>query len=104
MHAISIKDIKLILNGNDDILSNIYQQKLREKKLFDEELQAFRDFLNSGDSTETDSYFEYQTVENAIDSLLPGEWGSYFKNHFSPFLNIKVITQEQKQAMENLLS
>lgn len=101
---ISIKDIKLIFNGNNNILSNIYQQKLREKRLRDEELQALIDFLNGGDAAKANLFFDYQTVEKAIESLLPGEWGNYLTDHFSPFLKIKIKTQKQKQAMENLLS
>lgn len=103
--GISVKDIKRILSDDDnnDILRSIYQQKLNDKRLLDEELQAFRDFLNNGDTTKADACIDYQTVENAIESLLPGEWGNYFKNHFKPFLNIRISTQEQKQALKNLL-
>lgn len=104
--GIGVKDIKRILSNDDnnDILRSIYQQKLNDKHLLDEELQAFRDFLNNGDTTKADACIDYQNVESAIESLLPGEWGNYFKNHFKPFLNIRISTQEQKQALNNLLS
>lgn len=104
--GIGVKDIKRIFSDDDnnDILRSIYQQKLNDKRLLDEELQAFRDFLNNGDTTKADACIDYQTVESAIESLLPGDWGNYFKNHFKPFLNIRISTLEQKQALKNLLS
>lgn len=60
--------------------------------------------MNNGDTTKADACIDYQTVESAIESLLPGDWGNYFKNHFKPFLNIRISTLEQKQALKNLLS
>lgn len=104
--GIGEKDIKRIFSDDDnnDILRSIYQQKLNDKRLLDEELQAFRDFLNNGDTTKADACIDYQTAESAIESLLPGDWGNYFKIHFKPFLNIRISTLEQKQALKNLLS
>lgn len=38
------------------------------------------------------------------ESLLPGkEWGDYIKSHFKPFLDVRLGTLEQKQALRNIL-
>lgn len=35
--------------------------------------------------------------------MIPGEWSNYFIDHFSPFLNIRMKTEEQRQALKNLM-
>lgn len=103
--GISIKDIRNILDGNDEnILRRIYQEKLKEKELQDKEIEALRDFIKNDDVSKANESIDYQTIENAIESLLPGEWGTYFKNHFQPFLSVRIKTPEQKQALQNLLA
>lgn len=50
------------------------------------------------------SYLIIKPSKNAIESLLPGKgWSDYFKSHFKPFLNVRLQTQEQKQALQNIL-
>jgi len=103
--GIGVKDIKRLLNGDDDnILDNIYQKKLSEKQLCEEELRALKTFINDGDVAKANEIIDYQTVEKAIESLLPGEWGTYFRKHFKPFLRIRVKSSEQKKALQNLLA
>ena len=54
--------------------------------------------------TKADELLDYKTVNSAIESLIPGEWSDYFKNHFRPFLEIPIQTgKEQRQALGNLL-
>lgn len=103
--GIGIEDIKCLLSGDDEnILQRIYQEKLNEKQLQDEEIEALRNFINNGDASKANELIDYQTVENAIESLLPGKWGNYLKDHFKPFLYIRIKSPEQKQALQNLLS
>ena len=103
--GIGIKDIKKLLKtDNKSILLHIYQEKLQEHVLQDYELKALKQFIDDGNADKANELLDYQTVENAIESLLPGkEWANYFKSHFKPFLNIKLITPEQKQALQNIL-
>ncbi len=103
--GISIKDIQSLLeNGDKSILLRIYQEKLREKALQESELEALRQFIDDGNADKVNELLDYQTVENAIESLLPGkEWGDYLKSHFKPFLNVRLRTPEQKQALRNIL-
>lgn len=74
--GIGIKDIQRILSGEDEsILLSIYQEKLNEHKLRDEEIKALREFIDDRDATKANELIDYHTVENAIETLLPGEWG-----------------------------
>ena len=103
--GIGIKDIQTLLEKDDkSILLRIYQEKLQEKILQDSELEALKQFIDDGNADKANEILDYQTVENAIESLLPGkEWGDYLKSHFKPFLNVRLKTLEQKQALRNIL-
>lgn len=102
--GIGIKDIQKLLQGEDkSILQRIYEEKVNEKMLQEEEIKALKEFIQNGDAAKANELIDYQTVENAIESLLPGEWGAYFRNHFKPFLSVRVTSTEQKQALQNLL-
>ena len=103
--GMGIKDIqKLLKTDNKSILLHIYQEKLEDHVLQYSELKALKQFIDDGNADKANELLDYQTVENAIESLLPGkEWANYFKSHFKPFLNIKLITPEQKQALQNIL-
>ena len=103
--GIGIKDIQSLLESDDQsILLRIYQEKLKEKILQDSELETLKQFINDGNADKANELLDYQTVENAIESLLPGkEWGDYFKSHFKPLLNVRLRTPEQKQALRNIL-
>ena len=103
--GIGIKDIQSLLeSGDKSILLRIYQEKLREKALQESELEALRQFIDDGNADKANELLDYQTVENAIESLLPGkDWGIYLKSQFKPFLHIRIRTPEQKQALRNIL-
>lgn len=103
--GIGIKDIHCILSSEDDsILLNIYQEKLNEHQLRDEEIKALKEFIDDRDATKANERMDYRTVENAIEALLPREGGNYFRKHFKPFLYVKIKTAEQKQALKNILA
>ena len=87
--GISIKDIQSLLEtGDKSILLRIYQEKVQEKVLKDSELEALKQFIDDGDADKANEALDYQTVENAIESLLPGkEWGDYFSPKYLPASN-----------------
>lgn len=102
--GIGIPDIRELLRTEDrSLLRKIYQEKLSEKKTRDSELEALKALLEQEDLTKADELLDYKTVNSAIESLIPGEWSDYFKNHFRPFLEIPIQTEEQRQALGNLL-
>lgn len=104
--GISIKDIKKLLESDDQtLLNNIYQEKLQEKLLQDAELEALKQYIEDGNIDPANELLDYQTVEQAIESLLPNqEWAEYLVSHFKPFLNVRISTPEQKQALQNILT
>ena len=59
--------------GDKSILLRIYQEKVQEKVLKDSELEALKQFIDDGDADKANEALDYQTVENAIESLLPGK-------------------------------
>lgn len=102
--GIGIEDIRKILRTNDkSILIRVYEEKMNEKQLRDSEITALKAFIENDDVSKADEILDYQTIEDAIESLIPGEWSDYFKNHFRPFLKMEIKTEEQKQALKNLL-
>ena len=103
--GISIEDIKNLLNTNDrGILISIYNQKLQEKQLQESELEALKDFIDNGNPDKANEVLDYTTIESAIESMFPDEaWAEYLNSHFKPFLNVRIKTSEQKQALENIL-
>ena len=103
--GISIEDIKKLLNTNDKgILLSVYNQKLQEKQLQESELEALKDFIDNGNPDKANEVLDYKTIESAIESMFPDEvWAEYLNSHFKPFLNVRIKTSEQKQALENIL-
>lgn len=102
--GIGINDIQYILRTDDkSILIKIYQKKLEEQEIRDAEIKALKLFIEDNDAVKADEFLDYQTINRAIESLIPGEWSNYFIDHFSPFLNIRIKTEEQRQALKNLM-
>lgn len=68
------------------------------------ELVALKDFIDNGNVDKANELLNYETIESAIESLLPGkEWADYLISHFKPFLNVSIKTDIQKQALKNIL-
>ena len=103
--GIGIPDIRTLLETDDQsTLQRLYLEKLEEKEIRDSEIEALKLFMEDHDSIKADEALDYETINGAIESLIPGEWNDYFKNHFRPFLNIRITTEEQRQALKTLLS
>ncbi|MBB5184902.1 DNA-binding transcriptional MerR regulator [Faecalicoccus acidiformans] len=103
--GICIDDIKKLLETNDKrILLDVYHQKLQEKQIHESELEALKEYIDDGDPDKANELLDYETIENAIESMLPEEeWADYLISHFKPFLNVRINTSEQKQALINIL-
>lgn len=103
--GICIDDIKKLLETNDKrILLDVYHQKLQEKQSHESELEALKEYIDDGDPDKANELLDYETIENAIESMLPEEeWADYLISHFKPFLNVRIKTSEQKQALINIL-
>ena len=102
--GIGIEDIEKFLKTNDkSILVRVYKEKMEEKQLRDDEIAALKEFIEKDDIEKLDEILDYQSIEDAMESLIPGEWSDYFKSHFRPFLMVKIKTDAQKNALNNLL-
>lgn len=103
--GICIDDIKKLLETNDKrILLDVYHQKLQEKQMQESELEALKEYIDDEDPDKANELLDYETIENAIESMLPEEdWADYLIGHFKPFLNVRIKTSEQKQALINIL-
>lgn len=62
------------------------------------ELEALKEFIDDGDPDKANELLDYETIENAIESMLPEEkWADYLISHFKPFLNVRIKTSEQNK-------
>ena len=103
--GIAISDIKkLIENKDDELLVKICLEKERQNELQNNELKALQDFIRNKDLTKLYEKVDYKTIGEAMQEMLPGVYGAYFKNHFQPYLQITLKTPEQKQAYKNIVS
>lgn len=102
--GISIQDIKKLLKEeNKDLLYKIYNDKQKEINFKQAELEAFELYLKTGNINVVEETIDYDNVATAIGSLLPGVWGEYLTSHFKPFLDIKITTNDQKNALNKIL-
>lgn len=102
--GISIEDIRILLSSQDTKpLNQIYQKKLEEKTILDKEIRALRLYIEDHDTSKANELLDYATVNEALESLIPGKWNFFFKDHFRPFLNIPITSDDQRQALNELL-
>lgn len=102
--GISLKDIKRLLNANDDhLLLEIYAQKQQELVLRQHEITELSNFIQTKDYQSLDMALDYQDIAKEISSLLPGAWGEYLRLHFMPFLQITIHTKQQREALDNII-
>lgn len=102
--GIGIADIRTLLKHEDgNLLEKIYEEKaasLLERK---KELDALQSFLNSRNVEELYSTVDYATVGDALMDMAPGCLGYVLFQHFLPYLDIPIKTEEQKEAYHRLL-
>lgn len=97
--GISIDNIRKLLQKEDHtILDEVLKEKKKDLKIKAEELAALENFINSGSVEQAYEEIDYQTIADAIQDAVPGFTGYYFISHFLPYLQIRICTDEQKQA------
>lgn len=102
--GISLKDIKRLLNANNDhLLLDIYAQKQQELILRQHEITELSNFIQTKDYQSLDMVLDYQDIAKEISSLLPGAWGEYLRWHFMPFLQISIHSEQQRKALDNII-
>ena len=103
--GISIGDIKRLLAGeNAALLTEILAQKKAEAVARQSEIAALESYISSGNSKQFNESIDYESIMQAMQAQLPGFLGQYLSRHFAPYLNIRIHTQEQKDAYARILS
>ncbi|MCI5774314.1 MAG: MerR family transcriptional regulator [Erysipelotrichaceae bacterium] len=103
--GLSIKEIKAILKNHDDKILLVALQKMEmELTSKENDVQALRTFIQDHDIDKVYAQLDYQNIAQAIQEAIPGFVGYYFINHFLPYLQIKIETQEQQQAYDNIIA
>lgn len=97
--GISIDNIRKLLQKDDNtILDDVLKEKKKDLKIKTEELAALENFINSGNVKQAYEEIDYLTIADAIQDAVPGFTGYYFISHFLPYLQIRICTDEQRQA------
>ena len=97
--GIGITDIQGIINhGDESILLQVLKEKEVELQDKQAELLELQRFISTHDVNQAYERLEYETVSQAIKDAFPGFYGRYFLNHFQPYLQIRIQTEEQKNA------
>lgn len=103
--GISIKDIKILLEGKDkSLLEEIYKEKTNKLESYKDEVESLKKFIDNDDVEEIYKTLDYETLGKAIQDMIPGFYGYYFMNHFMPYLQIKIETKEQEEAYKKIIN
>lgn len=100
--GIGLSDIKGILNDKS-VLKQILIEKKKEITISQNELEALEKFIENNNIEELYDSVDYKTLADAIQNSIPGFYGYYFLNHFSPYLQIRIQTKEQQEAYNRLI-
>ena len=100
--GIGLSDIKKILNDKS-VLKQILIEKKKEITTSKNELEALEKFIENSNIEELYDSVDYKTIADAIQNSIPGFYGYYFLNHFLPYLQIRIQTQEQQEAYNRII-
>ena len=100
--GIGLSDIKRILNDKN-VLKQILIEKKKEITTSQNELEALEKFIENNNIEELYDSVDYKTIADAIQNSIPGFYGYYFLNHFLPYLQIRIQTQEQQEAYNRII-
>ena len=101
--GIGIADIQKIISHKDtSILMQVLKEKETELQDKQAELLELRSFISTQNVDQAYERFEYETVAQAMKDAVPGFYGRYFLNHFQPYLQIRIQTEEQANAYNTI--
>lgn len=103
--GIGLSDIRRLLNGEaETLLPAILAQKRAELDVRQQDISALEAYIAVHDPLAFDEAVDYESVAQAMRSQFPGFLGAYFTSHFSPYLNIRITTEEQRDAYAHILA
>ena len=97
--GIGIGDIqRMIENEDSTVLMRVLKEKEAELQDKQAELLELQTFMSTHNVDQAYERFEYETVAQAMKDAVPGFYGRYFLHHFQPYLQIRIQTEEQRNA------
>jgi len=99
---------KVLTSGTPEVvLREIMYQKEIEHQNEKEKLELLKQLIQ-GEDMETiennlNKLFEQSTIKKRLLNLFPGYYGKFISIHFGRFLNIKLETEEQREAYETII-
>lgn len=106
---IEISQIKELLDHPErkqQILIQIYEEKQKEQLEQTSRLKLLRQLMDekTNDFQNNEEELDYLNIAHALKDMVPGSFGDYLFYHFRPYLQIKLESDEQKEAYRNILA
>lgn len=103
--GIQIKDIKALLGGkNSALLQSILAKKRADASAMRQEIDALEAFIERPNAPILNEAIDFQSIAQAMRAQLPGFFGKYLAEHFEPYLQIRITSEEQKDAYARILA
>lgn len=106
--GLSVADIRLVLSGQAASLNEISGQKLLEINFLQEKQRLMQDLAKTQDWDAVQGKLQQlqkkQSVMECLRSAFPGYYGNCICQHFAPYLNEPVRTEEQQKAYDMIIA
>lgn len=103
--GISVEDIRRLLQGGGrEVLETVLARKRQEQQTRQEEIDALEAFIHRHDAPALDEAIDFETIAQAMRAMLPGVFGRYLAAHFAPYLQLRITTEEQREAYQTVLA
>lgn len=106
---IEISQIKELLDHPErkqQILIQIYEEKQKEQLEQTSRLKLLHQLMDekTNDFQNNEEELDYLNIAHALKDMVPGIFGDFLFYHFRPYLQIKLESDEQKEAYRNILA
>lgn len=107
--GLSVSDIQIVLNDKNKIaLYNVSTKKALEIQTMKTKQELVQKLAQSQDWEYTrlqlETLEQKQTVSERLLNVFPGYYGKYVSLHFGLYLNELIITKEQQEAFDTIIS
>lgn len=107
--GLSVSDIQTVLNGkNKTALYNVSNKKALELETIKAKQELAQKLAQSQDWEYTrlqlEAIEQKQTISERLLNVFPGYYGKYVSLHFGLYLNEPIITKEQQEAFDTVIS
>lgn len=107
--GLSVSDIQAVLDGkNKEVLCNVAAKKTLEIEMMKAKQELVLKLAQTHDWEYTCLQLEIleqkQTISQRLLNAFPGHYGKYVSLHFAVYLNEPIISQEQQEAFDTIIS